>query len=308
MKFLFILLLLLSPVFASLDLGIDDKESWSFKGDFSKKTNKGISLQGEFEVSCHLKGHLKTISCLRYPSGSAISIQFDAEFSQQHPEFTREIDKTDTDLPSDEWVFSKINDPLSLLKPLHDQHIVPDFVMTRILSEMNLDDFRINAQFVIQSAEKSLSKNASFSDLIEAIEAFFLTIKSKEKIERVRWELIQIFLEESPAEEALLEIFCSKITDRTLPFFDDSRRVLMNFQLLNIKRSDSAKRAIGTLLSIQNPDKNDSRLLNNCVKDFMDGDIFTSHPLPKELQDLSCTPETILNLLDYIQKNSYGFT
>ena len=304
MKFLFILFLSLSPALASLDLGIYDKELWSFKGSFSKDTYGGIDLQGEFEVFCHLKGHIGKISCLQYPSGTAISIQLNADFSKKHPEFTREIDKIDTDLLSDEWVFSKMNTPLSLLKPLHDHHIVPDFVMTRILSEINLNDFRINTQSIIKNAEKSLPKDASFSDLINAIEIFFLTVESKETVERMRWELIKILREESFDRNQDLEIFCSKITDKTLPFFDESRRVLMFFQLSNIKRSDSAERAIETLLSIQNRTKGDSKLLNNCVKEFMDGDIFTLTPLPEELQDLSCTPETILTLLKYIQKHS----
>lgn len=302
MKFLFIVLISASPVFGSLYSEIDKPEHWAFQGNFSENIDEDVHT-GELQVTCTLKDHLSTISCSKDSSGSVIGIRFDTEFSKKYPGFTLEMCTADTTPPSDQLIFLELNNPSSFLKLLHEYHIVPAFVMDRILSEMNLDNFRLETHTTFQNAEKSLPDDSSFSDLIEALETFLLAIKPKEKIEKVRWELMKILLEKSPEEGESLEIFCSKITDKTLPFFDESRRALVNLQLSNIKQSDSAERAIEALLSIQNKNKDDKKLLENCVKEFMDGEKFTSQQLPEALQDLSCTPQTILMLLKHIRES-----
>ena len=301
------LLCLSNTVFGSSSetLTVESEDAWSFEGEFSRRLYTEGILIGRFDVDCHLQDHLKDISCLQYHDGLRLSCKFSEEFLTLHPEFTEKIYKIDPSITFIKTVWTPLNKPFALLKPLYEDGFIPDFVVDRLLSEMKLQDqdFRLTAQRVLAGAQKDLPEGYSFQDLIGTIETQLKGIAPRKHQQQIRWDLMLIVQGRVTGLDADLIEFCSQITDHDLPFYDDSRIMLANLYIA--KGGESAREeSIKALLHMSNPTAHSTQLLNRLVSLYLNNEEMVPTPLPVELQNLQPGPhgaESVMTLLSYIR-------
>lgn len=201
------------------------------------------------------------------------------------------------------------------------QDLFPDFIADHIATHLGIEDFKINVNSMIECINEQMTEESTNEDFRRIALGELDKIQNATRRAEIAWDIVQEMMTPSVQEPTdststqgtqntttvdrqLILDLCALITDKTLSFYGEAKK--MSAELVfsedspeKVTITERYKQPLLTLLKISNITE-DKSTLNGFVKAFVNNDKPASS-LPEELKDLTASPESIFNLLDFIR-------
>jgi hypothetical protein len=199
--------------------------------------------------------------------------------------------------------------PGKFLSVFYNKDLIPDIVIDRIIKHIGIDDFRMNADSLIERINEKMTENSSAEDFKNITCAELETIKDPVRREEITWSLAQELKESKENFDRQLIIdLCDQINSKELPFFKEAKTLQANlaFSDDSIGKVDIEERYKSPLINLiaTNGFLGAQDDLNTAVKGFIHNDSLSSQPLEEDLKNLDLSPESFYKLLNVIRKQN----
>jgi Sulfotransferase family len=228
----FYLVLLL---YCLLTLGIRaSDDSWIFYGDFEHVyTNRDVDLNRYFKAEPKYKRYIKNISCSGYKNGGIklniylVDKNF-SEFKRTYPNFNQELKNVGKKLLPKHWLEAYPNHEAAFLQLFYKYNLIPDPVVSRLLKEMKLEDFRLNGARFLERIEQERIGDRSAEHFYTLVLEELDHIKGSRRQTEILWYIIQRLQQQSPVNQKLILELCNRIQDPSLPCYEAAQTLIAN--------------------------------------------------------------------------------
>jgi hypothetical protein len=283
------------------------EDSWRITGDFSVREewnseSDGLDRQMIFKPLSKLS-YIKQIILRGYRNNNV--------------EIWIKVGSYRYDIFKDIQMFAKWRDSLKrfvstdkyrldkFLDAFYKRDFIPDLIIDRIIKDIGIEDFRMDANRMIENINKQMGENSTADDFKRIAFEELAKIKDLLRRQTIIWGIIQDLRDSDNFDKDIIVELCENILDKNLPFFADAKSLQAN-----LMRSENIGGKVDIMTRYQKPitlllsasgHKPAQEELNVLVKAFYHDDV-PSNDFPDELKDINCSPESVFKLINFIRQ------
>ncbi|MGI4850703.1 MAG: hypothetical protein ACRYGR_02030 [Janthinobacterium lividum] len=202
-------------------------------------------------------------------------------------------------LPGFYYECSKVDHFPKFLKIFYDADLIPDSVLDIIIPKLPITDFRMDASFIQQST-KQLKNDAFSKEVQKSILQDLDQIKNQKRHDTIILSMIEELQKFRTHHHMIfIKLLCARIPAQS-PFYNDAQKILARMSILEMSNKGPIREryeiSIIKALEADIPEK------DTLIKTFLNNGHLFFEDLPLELQNISLSPESMFNLLNYIRK------